>query len=102
MNHSNAKVSVVTPTLHRPDEVGRLLDNLARQELLPDEVIIVDGAAPDNIATEQIVNEKRAQLPFKLVYLRHAKGTAIQRNAGIEVATGDFIAFIDDDIEPLP
>jgi glycosyltransferase involved in cell wall biosynthesis len=92
------KISVVTPTLGRPAEVQGLLENLSEQSLLPHEVIVVDGASPKVTATEEIVRLKAAPLPFQCRYIRHACGTAIQRNAGIEKAAGNFIAFVDDDI----
>ena len=95
-------ISVVTPTLHRPKEVEELLRNLAEQELVPGEVIIVDGADPSETTTEEIVRAAAADAPFDLRYLRAPKGTAVQRNAGIEEARGDLIAFIDDDVRLTP
>jgi glycosyltransferase involved in cell wall biosynthesis len=95
-------ISVVTPTLRRPVEVAELLENLSRQTLLPFEVILVDGAPEDETETEQIVASVIGSLPFRLHYFRHARGTAIQRNAGIEKATGQLIALIDDDIRLEP
>jgi GT2 family glycosyltransferase len=92
------RVSVVTPTLGRPQEVRGLLDNLSRQELLPDEVLIVDGAPPQERATELVVGDVVDAVPFECRHLRHSGGTAIQRNVGIDAAKGDLIAFIDDDI----
>ncbi len=92
------KISVVTPTLRRPQEVVELLDNLSQQTVLPYEVILVDGAPPEEKETEEAVREKAKELPFRVVYIRHGGGTAIQRNVGIDAATGDFIAFFDDDI----
>lgn len=95
-------ISVVTPTLHRPTEVAGLLANLCRQILLPVEVILVDGAPADERETEEVVATLAKSLPFRCRYIRHGGGTAIQRNVGIDAATGDFIAFIDDDIRLEP
>lgn len=95
-------LSVVTATLRRPEEVVQLLKNLSQQTLLPSEVILVDGAPDDERETEQAVENVRASLPFPLRYLRHGGGTAIQRNVGIDQATGRFVAFLDDDIRPEP
>src|SRR5262249_4528931 len=98
----SGNVSVVTPTLHRPAEVFELLENLSKQTLLPMEVILVDGADEHETATRDVVQAKASSLPFPICYFKHKKGTAIQRNAGIEKATGDFIAFIDDDVRLEP
>jgi glycosyltransferase involved in cell wall biosynthesis len=92
------RVSVVTPTLRRPQEVRGLLDNLRQQEHLPFEVILVDGAPAGEDATATVVSEEMKTLPFAVRYIRKGGGTAIQRNAGIDAANGDFIAFIDDDV----
>lgn len=96
------KVSVVTPTYRRPREVAELLDNLSRQTVLPAEVILVDGAPAEETETGRAVEGKLNALPYPCVYIRHGGGTAIQRNAGMDRATGDYVAFIDDDIRLEP
>jgi GT2 family glycosyltransferase len=95
-------ISVVTPTLDRPDEVRTLLTNLAEQSLLPLECVLVDAARPAMTETENVVLELRDHLPFDVVHIRHGGGTAIQRNVGIDAARGAFIAFIDDDMLLAP
>jgi GT2 family glycosyltransferase len=96
------RISVVTPTYLRPQEAVGLLENLSRQAVLPYELVMVDGAPSDERATEEAVKPRIPALPFRVNYIRHAGGTAIQRNVGIEAAQGDFIAFIDDDIRLEP
>lgn len=96
------RLSVVTPTLGRPDEVREMLAHLAEQSLLPSEVILVDGAPPADQRTREVVEELGPGLAFPCRYLRHGGGTAIQRNAGIELARGEFVALIDDDIRLEP
>ncbi len=92
------KISVVTPTLKRPAETLGLLENLARQTLLPFEIILVDGAAVKETATENAVAQVLDDFPFEIKYFRQPGGTAIQRNFGIERAVGEFVALIDDDV----
>lgn len=95
---TKAFVSIVTPTFRRPDEVRGLLQNLADQSALPDEVILIDGAPNGEDATEMVVRSIDTKLPFSIKYIRRDGGTAIQRNCGIEIASGEFVAFIDDDV----
>lgn len=95
-------ISVVTPTLERPGEVDGLLKNLAQQTLLPSELILVDGAPSTDVSTERLVATEASNCPYRVRYVRHSGGTAVQRNAGIDIAEGDFIAFIDDDIRLEP
>ncbi len=99
---TDSTVTVVTPTLHRPREVAQLLNDLARQSSLPHEVIVVDGAPAGSGDTEAVVAARASHLPFHCTYIRRDGGTAVQRNAGIDAAHGDFIAFIDDDIRLEP
>jgi glycosyltransferase involved in cell wall biosynthesis len=98
----DAMLSVVTPTLRRPSHVREMLLNLSAQSLPPAEVVLVDGAPDGENETERVVAEMRPQLPYACIYIRRGGGTAIQRNIGIDAATGDFIAFIDDDIRLEP
>lgn len=92
------KVSVVTPTLRRPEEVKGLLENLCRQSLPVFEIVLIDGAPDAETATERIVREMTSKLPYRVRYIRQGGGTAIQRNAGIDSASGDLVAFVDDDV----
>lgn len=95
---SEMTISIVTPTLYRPDEVMGMLENLCKQEYLPTEVILVDGAPDDETRTRSLVKNINKNLPFNTKYIRKGGGTAIQRNIGIEAAKGNLICFIDDDI----
>lgn len=91
-------ICVITPTLRRPQEVQGLLENLSRQSVLPQELILVDGAPDEEKATEELVRARMHDYPFRVRYIRHGGGTAIQRNVGIEAARASFIAFVDDDV----
>jgi len=97
-----ATISVVTPTFRRPEEVKGLLENIREQTLIPTEIILVDGAPEGEDATEHVVESIKGQFPFEIVYIRQTGGTAIQRNYGIDAASGDFVAFVDDDVRLAP
>ncbi len=92
------RISVVTPTLGRPQEVRELLGNLAAQTAPPAEVILVDGAPAGDERTREAVAELAPTLPWPCRYLRRAGGAALQRNAGIDAGEGELVALIDDDI----
>ena len=62
------RISVVTPTLERPDEISGLLTNLMEQTFLPYEAIIVDGDSTDVISTEATVASVSATLAFHCHY----------------------------------
>jgi GT2 family glycosyltransferase len=98
----SAEITVVTPTFRRPREVAELLENFRRQTMLPFEVILIDGAPPEENVTEEVVRPLIPTLPFRCRHIRHGGGTAIQRNIGIENSRTQFIALIDDDIRLEP
>lgn len=98
----SVRVSIVTPTFRRPEQVADLFENLRAQTVLPCELVLVDGAPEDDTRTEAVVKANAPALPFPVVYVRSGRGTAIQRNAGIDRAAGDFVAFIDDDVRLEP
>jgi hypothetical protein len=52
-------ISVVTPTLDRPEEIRALLHNLAEQSHGPPELVLVDGAPPEMTATQTVVRSSR-------------------------------------------
>lgn len=96
------RISVVTPTLRRPEEVAQLWANLAGQRLQPSEFILVDGAPAGENETQRVAEQEFGKAPFACRYIRHGGGTAVQRNVGIEAVQGEFVAFIDDDIRLEP
>lgn len=92
------KVSVITPTFYRQDEIPGYLYSLANQSYKPFEIILVDGAPISEQRTELLIANfvRENNLPIK--YFRHEGGTAIQRNYGISKSNGDLILFVDDDV----
>ena len=95
-------LTVVTPTFRRPQEATDLLANLCRQTRLPNEVILVDGAPAEERATEEAVTPIIGALPFECRYFRSERGTAVQRNFGIDRARGQYVALVDDDVRLEP
>jgi glycosyltransferase involved in cell wall biosynthesis len=89
-------VSVVIPVYNAERFVGEALDSVLAQKYEPLEVIAVDDCSTDGSAgVLQSYEDVR--------YLRQNEnsGASEARNAGIAVAGGEFIAFVDaDDIVP--
>jgi glycosyltransferase involved in cell wall biosynthesis len=87
------ELSVVIPTFDRPELLRETLSLLATQSVAPDEVVVVDnGNAPTELGGG-------ADFPFPLRYFRiNARaGVAQARNFGAAVASGRYVAFLDDD-----
>ncbi len=89
-------VSVVVPTYDRMGMLAEALASVASQTFRDFEVIVVDDGSKD--ATFQLV---RSNPQVRYLALAHC-GVAAARNAGIDAAKGDWIAFLDSDDLWLP
>lgn len=98
-----ALISVVIPCYCCSDVLERAVHSVLRQTLLPTEIILVDDASPDHGRTKHCIAEIRAtyvvstQVKIQAQYLERNQGPAGARNAGWDVATGRFVAFLDSD-----
>ncbi len=89
-----SNVTVVVPTRNRRALLMETLQSVFRQTAVELQVVVVDDGSTDGTA------DALACLPDRrLKVLRHSVpgGVARARNAGIEAATGEWIAFLDDD-----
>jgi GT2 family glycosyltransferase len=90
------RISVIIPTLDRPEQLRRCLESLAHQSLRPHEyeVIVVDdgGSRPLN----DVVASFRSRLQIVL-YRQPRSGPGAARNTGAQYARGCWLAFTDDD-----
>jgi GT2 family glycosyltransferase len=85
-------ISAIVPTIGRLDSVNALLASLAAQTRHVDEVII---ASADEATCESIKTE--AKLGVKCLSVSPANAVR-QRMAAIEIAQGDFLLLLDDDV----
>src|SRR5436305_9045125 len=88
-------VSVIMAVRDGERYIAEALESVFAQTRPPDEVIVVDDGSKDG--TVGIAR----RFPVRLVS-RAADGVSAARNAGLEVARGDLIAFIDHDDRWLP
>lgn len=98
MQHDLKTVSVIIITLNRPDCVRRCLAALAQQDRQVSQVMVVDAST--DARTRDVV----AKFPG-VQYLRNDNGFGrmmASRNVGLLHATGDIIAFVDDDAYAEP
>lgn len=85
------RVSVVATVLNETSSLPRLLDSLAAQTRVPDEVIVCDGGSTDGTPA---LLKGEARLPI-VVISRPGANISQGRNAAIEMASGDVIATFD-------
>ena len=92
------RVTVIVCTYGGQEQlVERCVGSLERQTRLPDEVLLVVDTAEEQRIYSKLFSD-RAHVPLEVVS-SGKKGLAAARNRGVEAATGDVIAFIDDDAE---
>lgn len=95
------RLSIVVLTCGRPDALALVLAALARQRVLPLEVVVTeDGASPE---TGACLERARAALQVPLAHLtQEHRGPRMSRarNRGIAVARGEYVVFLDGDMVP--
>ena len=95
MSVRDTTITVGIPTLDRYQYVATLLDDLAAQTHLPDEVLIVDQTAPQN---RQAIPQARWSHAFPVrVLLQETRGTTKARNRLLRECRTDIILQPDDD-----
>jgi hypothetical protein len=98
------RISVVMPTLRRPESLERALGSLLAQTGVSDllaEIVVVDNS-PEGSARGLVTGlAETAWAPLR--YLHEPQpGVATARNTGVAAASGELIAFLDDDQEAPP
>ena len=93
-------VSCIITTYNRPNLVGRAIESVLNQSYKNIEIILVDDHPSESY---EAVIEKYKNEP-RLIYSRNSKNLRLSasRNAGIKLAKGEFVAFLDDDDTWLP
>lgn len=97
-------ISVIIPTYNRPVLLMECIKALARQtfDKAAFEVIVVSDG-PDRITQQLVTSWKHTGLlDIEYIPLDRKKGPAAARNAGWKIASGELIAFTDDDCQPDP
>lgn len=96
-----AKISVIIPAFNAAPYLEQAIQSaLIQEEVL--EVIVIDDASTD--ATAEVVQKLMSTEVSKLVYKVNAQnlGPGASRNAGIRMARGQYISFLDADDYFLP
>ncbi len=105
-NTTEPKVSIVMPTYKRDQAyLGRALASLLAQTYQNIEIVVVDDNPPDSeYRAKTVAFMKRYEDEPRIVYHLNEKnvGGSLARNIGIDLATGEFVTFLDDDDEYLP
>jgi hypothetical protein len=87
-------VSVVIRVFNGEKYIHCAINSVFKQDYQPIEIIVIDDASSD--ATLEILRDFGHQIS---VYEQSNKGSAAARNLGIRMAKGDYVAFLDADVQ---
>ena len=93
-------VSVIIPVYNSDNTINRTVESVVLQTVRPKEIIIVDDfSSSENIRDILVEIRKKYidRIKIKLLFLEKNVGAGSARNAGWEIATGKYIAFLDSD-----
>lgn len=94
-------ISVVIPTHNRADLLPRAIKSVQAQTYTDLEILIISDGSEDN--TQEVVEElAKDDARIKFIEYFPARGGNVARNTGIENASGEYVAFLDDDDEFMP
>ena len=91
------RISIVVPTIvERIEELGQCIDSIEQLDYPNFEVLLVDNRRylPSEDALPSLVNDR----PWLQLIRERRPGVSAARNAGVAHATGEIIAFTDDDV----
>lgn len=92
-------VSIIIPTLRRPEHLERCLGSLVHQTQKATEILV--GLRADDHSNDDIIKKFQEQLPVRSV---EAKGVGVvgSMNSCLREANGTYIGLLDDDVELPP
>ena len=91
-------VSVLIRTKDRPEELLYAVNSVLAQTYRPLEVIVVnDGGICVNASVSELLSESLSQIDYKYERFIHSQGRSAAANKALEMASGDYCLFLDDD-----
>ena len=90
------KISVIMPVFNTELYLRLCLNSICNQTLKDIKIICVNDCSPDNsldILQEYAKKDSR----IEIINLKENKGSSVARNTGLDVATGEYIYFMDSD-----
>jgi len=89
-------VTAVVTTYDRPAYLRRAVESVADQQYSPIELVVVDDHS-ETPAAEVLVNAEPDVASLRVVRHDHNRGANAARNTGVNAASGEYVAFLDDD-----
>lgn len=96
-NNSEIKlvVSVIVPIYNVEKYLSKCIDSILRQTYMELEIILIDDGSPDHCPH---ICDDYSNIDARIIVIHQKnQGLSGARNAGIQVATGDYLMFVDSD-----
>ena len=94
----SANISVVIPTADRAEFLLLSVESILNQRSLPFEIVIVDNGRESIGLCDSKINEIKAKgVGLNVIKTKPRIGVSAARNIGAQSASGQYIAFLDDD-----
>jgi glycosyltransferase involved in cell wall biosynthesis len=90
-------ISVIVPTIGRPESLTALLESLTAQTVKVQEVIVADGSETDAIRSI-CASQRWQQAKLHIHYICVSPNAVRQREAAINISQGEFLLLLDDDV----
>ena len=89
------KVSIIIPLYNRKHLISRCVESVCRQTYRNLEIIVVDDGSTDGC--EEVLETLQKADDRIIVIRKENGGVSSARNCGLDVATGDYVQFVDSD-----
>ena len=89
------KVSIIIPIFNVEKYINKCIESVINQTLEDIEIILIDDESPDNcplICDNYAAKDSR----IKVIHKKN-EGLGFARNSGLDIATGEYVTFLDSD-----
>lgn len=100
LNKNNIKISVIVPCYNIESYLPRCIESILAQTYKKLEIILISDGSTDG--TDEVIREYAKKDSRIIPVFKQNSGVSDTRNRGLDIATGDYIGFVDGDdyIEP--
>ena len=89
------KISIIVPVYQAEKYISKCIESIVNQTYKNLEIILVDDGSTDR--SGEICDEYGKKDNRIVVVHNKNKGVSVARNCGLDIATGDYITFVDSD-----
>lgn len=90
------KISIIIPVYNCEEYIEKCIESILNQKYKNFEIILINDGSTDN--SLNLINEYKQNEPERIIVINQKNaGAGAARNKGIEIASGDYLTFIDSD-----